>query len=177
MYSGYVINNTGKARHIFKRTVYPGGRVPLEPIFALLQQQVPRGQVFLDWLAAYLPQGWEIVLEEDLPSVVLTATPEVHSSGPGMLAEFSGMEDNDGAHELATESSAPPAMDVDPEQLTAREIYSLQVKDNPKKVIGQITSVHKLRRALAMCKKDTRKKLLMGILRARIKELVDQGDD
>ena len=168
MQEGYVVNNTGKARHIFKRTVYPGGRVPLGVVFDLLKDQVTRGTPFLVWLCEYIPPGWEVVVVESFPPAELFATPEVHSSGSGSMAEFSGMEDNNGPH-LLEEAT----VNLVPEQLTAREIFNLQVKDNPKRVISQISSVHKLRRALSLCKKDSRKKLLTKILRDRIKDLVE----
>ena len=172
MVKGHVLNNTGKAKHIFKKTVYSGGRITLDDAYAAVASRVPEGQPFLEWLHTYLPPGWELQITEDYeepfepskvkPEDVKAVTVTTHDAPEKHL--LSGEDDDD-----SPSLEYAPAKTLD--KLTARDIFNLRMKDNPKRVIKQIASVHKLRRALTLCKNDARKSMLAAIIRHRIKEL------
>ncbi len=160
MIKGHVLNNSSKSRHIFKRTVYPGQTVPLQDIYAVVSSKVGEDTTFVDWLKASLPPGWEVFVEEDFeePLDVSAVTSED-------LQPVEGAEDDD-------RESLEYAPYKVIEKLSARDVYNLRMKDNPKRVIKQISSVHKLRRALTMCRNESRKSMLATIIRHRIKELM-----
>jgi hypothetical protein len=173
MVKGYVLNNTGRSKHIYKRTVYPGQRLDLEYVYKVIGGQVPDGTSFVEWLEKELPSGWEVnVLKVEKADNLdetggrpyketLTAQPEVHSC--------SEKKENSQEHlkEVKRTYATPRAID----KMTAREIYNLKLKDNPKRILSHITSVHKLRRALSMCKDDNRKNTLSRLIQRRIREL------
>jgi hypothetical protein len=56
-------------------------------------------------------------------------------------------------------------------KITARQISGLKTKDNPKAIISEIQSIHKLRRALTMTKDRAGKETLTRYIRDRISEL------
>lgn len=156
MIKGHVINNSGKSKHIFKRTVYPGQKVPLSHVYEVLSNKIEDDSVFVDWLKQRLPLGWELSVEEEFEEPL---DPSTVTSEDLM----SPQEDDKESLEYA------PVQVI--ENLTARDIYNLRIKDNPKRVIKQVYSVHKLRRALTLCLDDSRKSMLATIIRHRIKEL------
>lgn len=170
MIQGYIINNTGKSKHIFKRTIYPGQKVSFSQIYASLGHSIPDDGNFVDWVSGRLPDGWEIsVIEDNKSSItderpyreVLTAIPEVVS---GDNPDFDAAEEDDVP---SLQYATPKAID----KLTARDIYNLRMKDNPKRVLKNVNSIHKLRRALSMCKSDSRKAVLTRLIQGRIREL------
>jgi len=173
MVDGYVTNNTGKSLHIFKRTVYPGQRIPLDYVHQVVGSKVPTGESFVEWLEGYVPDGWEVVVSNTKGSreFIDPVLPKVVESENEQTALF--WEDNNGLtlkeEEEKTSLAYAPIKEID--KLTARDIYNLKTKDNPKRVIKQITSVHKLRRALTLCKNDSRKAMLTRIIQHRIREL------
>lgn len=176
MVKGFVVNNTGRSRHIFKRTVFPGQKVDLEDVYKLVGSQVPEGDKFVEWLAGYLPKGWELdVVSAETASAVggrmyketLVAEPIAVSSGD---IEESTVE----AFEADAEDSAPSKEYSTPKaisQMTAKDIYELRIKDNPKRILSNVNSIHKLRRALTLCKNDNRKAVLLRLIQGRIRQL------
>lgn len=178
---GYVVNNTGRSRHIFKRTVYPGQKVSLEHVHKVLGTKVPTGELFVDWLEQYLPTGWELDVSVETSDVsggrmykeVLTAVPVVADSVSPESSEKdlgSFRETNDGQREVEPPSmqyATPKAID----KMSARDLYSLRLRDNPKRILKHVTSIHKLRRTLALCKNDSRKEVLTRLVQGRIREL------
>lgn len=172
MVKGYVLNNSGRSKHIYKRTVYPGQRLDLNYIYKIVENKVPENESFVDWLKGNLPKGWEVnatkveTKEEDTTGgrhykEVLTAVPEVHES------EDSTPQDTYVNRGKDQRYATPRAID----KMTAREIHDLKLKDNPKRILSYVTSIHKLRRALSMCKDDKRKKTLIKLIQKRIREL------
>ncbi len=156
MINGFVINNSGRSKHIFKKTVYPGQSVPLSYVYEVLSKKMEDDNVsFVDWLKSILPPGWDIDIEETFELPVDVSSVKVE--------DVITVEDNSPSLEFA------PVKIID--KLTAKDIYSLRMKDNPKRVIKQITSVSKLRRALTSCINDPRKSMLATIIRHRIREL------
>ena len=170
MVEGYVKNNTGRSRHIFKKTVYPGQIVSLGHIKELLGSKVPEGASFIAWLEQYLPEGWEISVPKRTRDTggrqykeVLTAVPTVVENSEEASEHIDEEEDDSPSKEYAT----PRAID----KMTSRDIYNLRLKDNPKRVLKHVNSIHKLRRALTMCKNDSRKSVLQRLIQQRIREL------
>jgi len=168
MIKGHIINNTGRSRHIFKRTVYPGQKVSLEDVYFLVKDKFSDSSGFMEWLEERLPEGWEVFVAPQAENSavggrmykeVLTAVPTVENAP----ADEDAVVDSRASLEYIT----PKAID----KLTARDIYRLRLKDNPKRIIKQITSIHKLRRALALCKNDSRKATLTRLIQGRIREL------
>lgn len=171
MIKGFILNNTGRSRHIFQKTMYPGQRVALDYVYNLLKDKPQEGQEFLAWLKKKLPVGWELHVEEFDPNVEHIDGEIVESTSPvittAKMQKESGQEDEDAAPSL--EYATIKALN----KLTAKQIYGLRLKDNPQKVIFQIDSVHKLRRALQMCMNDSRKAVLTRVIRKRIQQLQD----
>jgi hypothetical protein len=177
MIKGYVVNNTGRSRHIFQRTVYPGGKVQLEDVYKLLGPKVTEGARFEDWLKGSLPKGWELTVPQ--PEVAdatggrmyketLTAEPTVAASSPA--TEPTPFETD----AVSSENQAPSKEYLTPRQvskMTAKDIYDLRIKDNPKRILKNVSSIHKLRRALTLCKNDNRKVVLLRLIQGRIREL------
>lgn len=177
MIKGYVVNNTGRSKHIFQRTVYPGGKVELEDVYRLVGSKVPDGTRFEDWIKGSLPKGWELSVSQPEPEDVtggrkyketLTAVPVV---APEVSTEEAAPIEED---VVSTEDLPPSKEYLTPKQiskLTANDIYDLRLKDNPKRILKNINSVHKLRRALTLCKNDNRKVVLHRLIQGRIRQL------
>jgi hypothetical protein len=176
MIKGYVTNNTGKSKHAFKRTVYPGQKVSFELVYQVFGHKAPEDKDFVPWLEDILPEGWNIVIEgvteqfvftPPVPVVVEEATTQEVVTTHPLKETNNGMESS--RSEEAPSLEFAPQREID--KLTARDIYNLRLQDNPKRVIKSITSVHKLRRALTMCKNDSRKQMLARVIQRRIRDL------
>lgn len=178
MVKGSVTNNTGRSRHIFKRTVYPGQSVDLGYVYKILEDKVPTGESFVQWLEdEYLPQGWEVdVVSMEAADCsggrpykeMLTAIPAVAEASATEVGSF--QENNEGQEPPNVpnmEFATPPVI----RNMKASDIYNLRLRDNPKRILGHITSIHKLRRALTLCKNDSRKAILTRLVQGRIREL------
>lgn len=158
MIKGYVINNLGRGKHVFKRSVPPGSKVPLEQLFSLYSRQYSGNfdTGFLDWLDENkIPKGFDIVIESiNTDDLQVEVQDDVH-------------EDLEEAVSVQVESISGTL----PNRLTARQISDLKMKDNPKKVIQEILSIHKLRRAQTLCKGRAGKETLLKMIKDRITEL------
>src|SRR6188508_2188508 len=163
MIKGSIINNTGKPKHIFKRTVYPGQQISLEDVYSIVSTKIDKEQSFVDWLQDELPDGWEVRLSSEYSEPVDLSNVSSESLTENGEEDVLSGSDSDPSLEFAS----PKTID----KLTAKDIFNLRIKDNPKRVIKQISSVHKLRRALTLCRNDSRKNMLANILRHRIKEI------
>jgi len=174
MVKGFVVNNTGRSKHIFKRTVYPGQKVELDYIYKLVGSKVPEGDKFVDWLDTYLPKGWEIDAQAAEMAATdtndmkfretITAVPVV---APATKSTENAMMREQAVTGPSKEYMTPKAIG----NMTAKDIYELQLKDNPKRILKNINSIHKLRRALTLCKQDNRKETLQRLIQGRIREL------
>jgi len=169
MVKGYIVNNTGRSKHIFKKTVYPGQTVSIERAYNMVGSKVPEGNSFIEWLEEYLPEGWEVnVVKQEMSDATggrmyketLTAIPVVEEA----KEEASEKTVSDAP---SLEYSTPRAIS----KMSARDIYNLRIKDNPRRLLKNINSIHKLRRALSLCKNDSRKETLSRLIKGRIKEL------
>jgi len=174
MVKGFVVNNTGKSRHIFQRTVFPGGKIKLEEVFSLVGSKVPEGTTFESWLKHTLPNGWEVDVHTEDAS--LTGGREFKET---MVAELIVTDTEQDLGALPTPTKIDETVSPSKEYMTSRaidkmtatDVYKLKMKDNPKRILKSITSIHKLRRALALCKNDNRKTVLVRLLQGRIREL------
>jgi hypothetical protein len=157
MIKGYVVNNLGRGKHIFKRSFYPGMEVPLEEIYNLYSNSY-EGDFdtgFLEWLEKNkIPNGcgFDIVVEE------------IKESDEKVITKVKN----------ALETPAVPTAEVSlpvPNKMTARQLADLKMKNKPKQIIQQVMSVHKLRRALSLCKGRPGKETLIKYIRERLTEL------
>ena len=158
MIKGYVVNNLGRGKHIFKRSVSPGMKVPLEQLYEMYSN-VYGGDFdtdFLEWLEKNkVPSGsgFDIVVEKIKESVNAKEL-------PNQVEEPSVLQPE------VKETKLPI-----PSRMTSRQIADLKIKDRPKFVLQQIMSVHKLRRALTLCKGRPGKETLIKYIRERMTEL------
>lgn len=159
---GYVLNNTGRSRHIFKQTVYPGQKVDLDNVYLVLKNKVPKKEDFAGWLANYLPEGWDVVVEEK-KSLPEESQAKVKQEDPKEKVLEEVFDDGRPSLEYL-----PPAKI---NKLSYRDIYELKLKDNPKRIVSHVDNVNTLRRALTLCNKDSRKKTLGKIIRHRLNKL------
>ena len=183
MEKGFIINNTDRSKHYLKRKVGPGHRVPLDYAFSLLGKKVPEGEIFLEWLEKnYLPEGFSVVItekaaEKRLYKETLTAQPMVVGTSPPDLNIIYAKETGVSPHTdvlVETEPHVKNFQYATPnfiDKLTAKEISDLKMKDNPKRILNNINSIHKLRRALSLCKDSSGKKTLTEMIRLRIRKL------
>lgn len=187
---GYVINNTGKPRHIFQRRVSPGDQIDLEYVYTILGSKAPNDLEFIPWLkTTYLPEGWDIVVENVLenpsgPNKVVVngremfkeiITAKLHIAKEGDEERGSteyGDEEEADISALDNLSNAPATLI---KKLTARQISNLKVKDNPRRALKEVDSFHKLKRALHYCRQDNRKEFLAKLIQARMKQLVSSS--
>lgn len=155
MIRGYIVNNSGRHKHIFKHRFGPGMRLDLEEVYAVYKRQYKGNfdEKFLEWFKKHkLPSGddFELVIESIYEGPYYEEIPKVN--------------ERDKINEKH------------PSELTSTEIANLRIKDDPKEKLKYITSIHKLRRALTRCRKSKGKEMLAGMIKARIKELMDTKD-
>jgi hypothetical protein len=160
MIKGYVLNNSGKGSHIFKMGVSPGMKIPLETLYNLYKK-VYNGAFdvnFLEWLQNNkIPngKGFEIVIEDVSIDV-----------GCPVCAESISNKEEEKI--LAPEEKSVKVL---PSKMSARQIADLKVKDNPKIVLQEVRSIHKLRRAYSLCKGRPGKETLIKLIKERMDEL------
>lgn len=154
MIKGYIENNTGRYKHIFKRGLFPGMTVSLEDLY-VMYGYCYKGEFDLDfvkWLDENkAPKGFDIVIEK---------YDELKYSDEGTERKISDTADTEVADSY-----------IPPEKMTSKQLADLKIKDNPKQVIEEVSSVHKLRRALSMCKDRKGKATLIKLIKERIAEL------
>jgi len=155
MIKGTVRNESGRAKHKFKKNILPGQEVPLSYLYKLYKNKYcgKFDLEFIDWLKENKVKegsGFTVIIEK----IVEEDTSNEESKPQGELVEVSSV-----------------ANKIHPLKLTSRQIAELKIKDEPKKIIPQIMSIHKLRRALTMCKDRPGKETLTKLIRERITEL------
>lgn len=154
--SGFVVNNTGRYTHIFKRKVRPGERVPLSELYKQykLQCKCDFDEQFIGWLKENkIPKkkGWDledIQTKFDKPVVVESKVIQIDDEFVSINKEW-----------------------------TAQDIANLKVKDKPKDVLKTVDSITKLRRALTMVNKMKAKTFLVKHIKKRIEELIKENKD
>lgn len=157
MIKGKVVNNTGRAKHAFKINVSPGMIVSLEYLYDLYKGRYEGSfdVAFLDWLQKNkLPEGFDLIVDD---------VKQEEETKVGQVVEDISSEDDFDVKKVPIS------------KITARQIAGLKTKDNPKSVIGQVMSIHKLRRALTMTKDRAGKETLTRLIRERINDLHCSG--
>jgi hypothetical protein len=185
---GYIVNNSGKTVHIFKRKFPAGHKVELYDIWPQYKDKVCRElgkksiteNEFIKWLEdnSYMMDGFEYYatiekVKKEKVVTVETASEigEIIESTEATIPEDLG-EQSDGQLVKPSLSSAKPGV-ID--KLTYKDIADLRVIDDPKKIVYGINNVHKLRRAYTLVRNMPRKSMLEKILRERIQELERLG--
>ena len=150
MVKGYVVNNLGRGKHIFKMSVAPGMKIPLEKLYKQYEDSY-EGKFdleFLEWLEmTKVPKGsgFDIIVEDVIEDIETDTDTQT--------------------------ISVIPEQKVHPSKLTAKQIAELKIKDKPKAVLQEVMSVHKLRRAYTLCKGRPGEETLLKYIKARIAEL------
>ena len=168
---GFIVNNCGKPKYIFKRNFPVGHRIYLSDLWKMyktkvgiaLNKEVVSEEEFVAWLTDnnYMKQGFIYYPGEkaSFDGEVLTVT-------PGSSNEAGTQADG----RLVKPSLAGARAGVI-EKLTYSEIANLRILDDPKRIIDSITNLHKLRRAYTTVRQMSRKGHLQKILRDRIQDL------
>ena len=148
MVDGFVVNNTGRYKHIFKRGIFPGMSIPLKDLYETYCYKYD-GDFDLDfvkWLEdTKLIDGFDVVIDSYEPEESVNDV-EVFSPGEKNITQ-------------------------DYSKITFTDIANLKIKDNPKEVISNIDSVAKLRRALTTCKGMKGRRTIIKYIKERIAEL------
>ncbi|HEC65556.1 MAG TPA: hypothetical protein ENI23_09690 [bacterium] len=160
MIKGCVRNMTDRSKHIFKMSVPSGRSVTFKKLYETYRRKY-KGKLDLDfikWLQENkIPkEGWEVVIDKY----------EDEFDPTKKLTEISEPQEN-----KVTKVTSLPAKRIPIQKLTAADIADLKHKDSPKKTVQQIMSVHKLRRALTLCKGKPGKNLLTRYIKERIDEI------
>jgi hypothetical protein len=178
---GYIINNSQRSKHIFQRRISPGNRISLSEVEKVIKNLIPEDGSLVQLIRErFLPEGWELVVQEEPPTPArgpngmfverLIAKPQVVSAEEVMVftdhptpGDQNTLNDSSPSLEYANQTRV--------DKLTARDIYNLRVKDNPRRIIKMISSSTKLRRTLTLCNSDGRKDFLSKLIKRRLKEL------
>lgn len=169
MIIGYVVNNSGRSSHIFKRNMPPGGKVSIEDLYNTyrLMYKYKFDINFVEWLQENkLKEGYDIIVED----VIEDTVEEVFSLAGEEILERKEEEDV----ELDEAAGVLAEAERQEEKWTSVQIAQLKMKDKPRRVIRSIDSIVKLRRAITLCKKEKGKKILIDMIRDRIAELQRQ---
>jgi hypothetical protein len=143
---GCVVNNSGRYKHIFKRTVRPGEKVQLKDLYKTYKNKCDCefNYEFIAWLKENkIPEegGWDLEFETAFDN-------KVRVTGRVVCVDDIPVKVQKG--------------------LTADDIANLKVKDAPKVVLQTIDSIPKLRRALTKAKRKKGKNFLIKYLKERI---------
>lgn len=170
---GYIVNNSGKSKHIFKRKFPVGHKIFLEDIWGMYEAKVCESldkknaeiseEDFVNWLGSNkkLPRGFEVVYASNGDNKdVVSSTSADASESLGKAA--------DGRLERPSLAGARQGI-ID--ALTYKDVANLKIMDNPKEVVDRINNLSKLRRAYTTVRNMPRKRKLENILRNRIQEL------
>lgn len=176
MIKGYVVNNSSRGRHIFKQFISPGNKIELEEVYKLLHKKLPEDKDFVEWLEEkWLPAGWDVYIdrsnEENREEIL--AKPIV-TDGAVDLSTFYVKEktQESGAKKMLPDHKLQYAPPKKIDKLTAQEIANLKIKDNPKRILEHVNSVHKLRRAITICNQSAgRKSTLIRHIKRRIRKI------
>ncbi len=164
MIEGYVINNGGRSKYIFKQHVQSGAKVSLDVMYEKYKNKY-QGEFdvgFLEWLEKNkVPVNFDIVVKSIDEVETSELSPAVKEEEVMAVEEITS--------EL--ELDIHPDRKFNPSKMTPKEISELKIKDSPKNIISRVMSVHKLRRAYTLCKDRPGKGTLVKIIRQRITEL------
>jgi hypothetical protein len=169
MVEGFVVNNSGRFRHIFKMNISPGSKISFSALWEIYKGKCgcDFDHRFLEWLKENkIPDG------SGFDFVVESINKVVDDSQIGESNETLD-EDTSDVAEDAEGDYIPGKTSVS--KITARQIAGLKTRDNPRSVINQVLSIHKLRRALTLTKDRAGKETLTRLIRNRIDHLHTRG--
>lgn len=170
---GYILNHSGKTKHIFKRKFPVGHKIELDSIWGLYKSKVcaflDKEEVeittedFVSWLdnVGKIPEGFEIVYSEEGDSK------DIIESSSSDTSDDLGNQ-TDGRLKKPTLAGAKQGV-VD--TLTYKDLANLHISDDPKDIISRVSNLSKLRRAYTVVRTMPRKRSLEIIMRNRIQEL------
>ena len=157
---GYIKSVTNGWRHIFKRSVRPGGKIPLSELYAEYGKKngLPDDESFITWLKEVKLNGllssWEVVTMDEKPPEDLVAQVEVKESSIG--------------EELAKASE--DSLKARAKTLSVMELVELSVRP-AREIIPKITDLKLLKYSYQEANQRSNKESLCRIMEKRIKEL------
>lgn len=166
-----LIKNNGAPVFIFKRKFSSGHVVELEELWRLYRDKAKKElkgviteDIFVGWLKKhnYMMEEFVYIPAENAASSVLEATPSDEGAPIPPMVER-GIVPGD----TSIARMRPKALS----KFTYKDLASLRLADDPKRVVETITSVATLRRAYQLVRKMPRKRRLEKILRERIADL------
>jgi len=147
---GYLKSKSVSWKHIFKRSVRPGGKIPLEELYDSygLKHNLEPGEEFISWLKDVKLKGqrddWEILLLSD-------ETPE------------------DLTEEIVENSGTTPT-DFVKKEMTVEDVVNLPVR-KAREIMPHFTDLKLLQYALKEARPRANKDSLCRILEKRVKQL------
>lgn len=149
---GYLKNLSASWKHIFKRSVRPGGKIPLKELYDVYgkKHNIKEGKAFVTWLNEVklknMTDSWEV-------STLSTTTPEELTSST-----------------IKVESSEEDVLEKSVKSLTVEDIVLLPVR-KAREIIPNIMDNKLLKYALQEARPRSNKESLCRILEKRINEL------
>jgi hypothetical protein len=153
---GNLINNTGRYKHIFQRTVYPGEAVDLKVLYALYEEVsgCVFDETFVEWLKTNkIPPADSDLWEFEYETILDVENKPMHEI----------VNINDTFIEYK-------------KKLSAQDIANLRVRDRPRELLKGVESIPKLRRALTLTYRKKNKQFLCAAIKSRIKYLEKQRE-
>ena len=155
--NGYVMNKASSWTHAMKRSIGPGGKIPLKELFEQygMKHSLKEGPEFIEWLRTVKltdANRWSIVTEEndttvpESSKVVKTETSTQKSKREDMVTPLVGTK------------------------LTVADIVELSVRQ-ARETLPKITDLNLLKYAMQEANQLSGKDSLCRIIRKRIKEL------
>lgn len=147
---GYLKSIDTKWKHIFKRAVRPGGKIPLEELYEVygIKHNLEPGEEFIKWLKEVKLKNqndsWEIVLSDD-------STPE-------------------DLKEEVIEDAGVTSGDFQRKGFTVEDIVNLSVR-KAREILPHITDLRLLQYSLKEARPRANKDSLCRMLEKRINEL------
>lgn len=158
--NGYVMNKLPSWTHAMKRSVGPGGKIPLKELFEQygIKHGLTEGPEFIEWLRSVKlndKSRWNIVVEED------TSTTDIISEEPKDTTVK-------GSHNKFKRTDAvTPLVST---KTNVADIVGLSVRQ-ARELLPKITDLNLLKYAMQEANQLAGKDSLCRIIRKRIKEL------
>jgi hypothetical protein len=156
---GYVINRLPSWTHAMKRSVGPGGKIPLKELFEQygIKHGLTEGPEFIEWLRSVKlndKSRWNIVIEDNIPNdtTSVEAKEAVTKSSPN--------------RSKGTDAVTPLVS----KKLNVADIVGLSVRQ-ARDMLPKITDLNLLKYAMQEANQLSGKDSLCRIIRKRIKEL------
>ena len=157
---GYIKSTTGGWRHIFKRSVRPGGKIPLSELYAEYgkKNSLPDNEKFVTWLKDVKLNGtldtWEVITMDEKPpeDLVVDAKTKEPSVGETLA------------------KASDDSLIARAKTLSVMELVELSVRP-AREIIPKITDLKLLKYAYQEANQRSNKESLCRIMEKRIREL------